>query len=303
MAEGTSAAPAAAAISAPAGGTPGPAAGGSTPAAGQPGAAPASTGAAPAHWSAGLDAESRGFVENKGFHNHDSLDKALPEILKAYRHTDSMVGRDKVVWPKSLDDANDPAVKDLYTRLGVPPDAKGYGIEAPEGGDAEVLNGVLEIFHGAKVPTGAAKQIVEKWSGLVAAKVEAQQVARAQQSRQEFDAVRQEWGNEADRRFSAAQHAGRALGLDQPTMERIETAVGTKTFLTLFSNIGMGMAEDRGAGSGGNGGGFMTPEAAASRKQELMKDAAWVSKYQAGDSMAAAEWNKLELIQAAGMNR
>jgi hypothetical protein len=280
----------------------GAASGSTTAAAGATGAATGT--AAPAWWGAqpnfGLDADTQGWLQSEGLHNFESVDKALPELVKNYRNTKAMVGRDKIVWPK--DDADKPAWTEVYKRLGVPTDAKGYELQLPEGGDQEALDGVLSIFHQNNVPKGAAKNIVEGWNQFVSAKQQAAQAAIAQKSTAEFAAVRQEWGGEADRKFAASQHFARSMGLQQPELEAIETSLGTRRFLEIFSAAGMGMVEDRGPGGGG-GGGFQTPEAASARKQELMKDQEWVKKYYAGDSVAVAEWNRLEQIQTSAMQR
>lgn len=287
---------------------------GSTTATAQTGAAAASTVAAPAQWwgadaTLGLDADTQGWLQNKGWNNHESVAKALPDILKAYRSVESMVGKDKVVWPKDFSKSDDPAVKDIRSKMGVPDRWEDYGLQ-PLGADGKPIpnadksyaNAMAQAFHKLGIGKDAAAAIAAEHTRLGGVVQEAQQAAIGRQQAADHDRVMQAWGNDADRNLSATQHAFKALGMNNQDLVKLENAMGTEWMLNHLKTIGLGMAEDGGAGAG-QGGGFMTAEAAHAKMQDLGKDTAWVKRYQEGGQAEAMEWSKLENIIAAASGR
>jgi hypothetical protein len=157
-----------------------------------------------------------------------------------------------------------------------------------------------QVFHEAGLSKKQVQAIVAKSDERAKATLQAREEQRASQSKADFETVQREWGAEANRRFAAGQRAMLAFGIDKATSEKIERAIGTKQFLTMMSDIGAAISEDRGAGFGGGGGGtgLMTPEAAQARLNDLAKDADWGKKFAANDSVAVAEYKRLTQIIA-----
>jgi hypothetical protein len=247
-----------------------------------------------AGWFEGLDGETQGWLANKGW----TADGGLTQMVRAHRQLESMMGRDKVVWPK---DAQDKAAwSEIHRRMGVPSRWEDYGL-APLGSDGKpdatadrsYADGMAQVFLklgiGKETATALAHEHVQLQSALIAADNENFQRSSAQ----DFDALRREWGGEADERLAAAQRASRAFGLEPVTMGKIERAIGTRAMLTLLSEIGIAISEDRGSGAGGFGGGWLTPEAANARLVELRGDQDWTRRYFAGDKSAIAEYDRL----------
>jgi hypothetical protein len=262
----------------------------------QPGA-----GAAAPTWFSGIDSETLGWGQNKGWFDTDpakvDLPKVLPEVLKAHRNLESMVGRDKLVRPK--DTADEAAWKPIRELIGVPQKWEDYGL-VPIGADGKpdskadrsYADGISQIAHKHHVSKTAIEEMA-KYNDEYGknAKLAADQQFETQ-SQQEVDGLRAQWGQDADGHFAAAQRAANAFGIDQPTMDKIERAIGTKTMLTLLSKIGTAVSEDRGSGGGG-GSGLMSPEAANARLVELRGDKEWTKRYFAGDRNAVAEYDRL----------
>jgi hypothetical protein len=259
-------------------------------------------------WFSGLDGDAQGWMQNKGYFGPDlakaDLAKGMPELVKAFRGLEGMVGRDKVVWPK--DSADTQAWSEIHKRLGVPAKWEEYGIvpmgadgKPDEKADRSYANGMAQIFQKAGIGKEAAHTIAAEHSRLTAALQAADNEAFTRQSTADVEALEKEWGQEASRKFAAGQAAAHAFGLDAGTMGKIERAIGTKPMLDLLSRIGAAISEDyRGEGSGFGPTGLQSPQGAAARMKELMSDSGWVAKYNAGDRTAIEEWNRLERVKA-----
>src|SRR5882757_6971704 len=77
-------------------------------------------------WFTGLDSDTKGWLENKGW----SGERALPEVIKAHRNLESLVGRDKLPLPKDEHDTE--GWNRVYEKLGRPARWEDYGIEPGE---------------------------------------------------------------------------------------------------------------------------------------------------------------------------
>lgn len=247
------------------------------------------------NWFATFDGETQGWLENKGW----TADNGLTEMVRAHRSLEGMMGRDKVVWPK---DAQDKAGwAEIHRRMGVPSTWEDYGL-APLGADGKpdaaadrsFADGMAQTFHKLGIGKETASALATEHAKLQSVLTAAENEAFQRNSAQDFDALRREWGGEADGRLAAAQRASRAFGLEPQAMGKIERAIGTRAMLSLLSDIGTAISEDRGTGTGGFGsGGWLTPEAANARLVELRGDKDWTRRYFGGDKSAIAEYDRL----------
>jgi hypothetical protein len=246
-------------------------------------------------WFAGLDGDTQGWLENKGW----TADGGLTQMVRAHRGLESMIGRDKVVWPKDAQDKT--AWAEIHRRMGVPSTWEDYGLVplGPDGkpdaaADRSYADGMAQVLHKLGIGKETATALAGEHAKLQAVLTAADNDAFQRTSAQDFDNLRREWGGEADHRLAAAQRASRAFGLEPATMGKIERAIGTRAMLTLLSEIGTAISEDRGSGAGGFGaGGWLTPEAANARLVELRGDKDWTRRYFAGDKSAIAEYDRL----------
>lgn len=263
------------------------------------GVAGAATGA-PATWYGGfgLDADTVGTLQNQGWDKLEGVDKAFPEVLKAFKETHRLVGLDKLPMPKDLNDKDGYAR--VYDRLGRPKTAAEYGLKPAEGGDPAFAATMSEAFHSMGLSKQQVDGIVSKYGEQALALKAAEDAAYTRNTAAELDMFRKELGPQYDASMAAAQRFTVAFGIDGPMAEKIEKAIGTKAMLGLFSKIGQGLTEDRGAGAGGGSGGFMTPEAAQSRLNDLKADEGWRGRYLANGMSERAEYDKLIAIVAGG---
>ena len=246
-------------------------------------------------WFAALDGETQGWLENKGWTAEDGL----TQMVRAHRNLEGMIGRDKVVWPKDAEDKA--AWAEIHRRMGVPSSWEDYGLVplGPDGkpddaADRSYADGMAQVFQKLGIGRETASALATEHAKLQSVLTAADNDAFQRASMQEFDALRREWGGEADDRLAAAQRASRAFGLAPETMGKIERAIGTREMLTLLAEIGTAISEDRGSGAAGFGAsGWLTPEAANARLVELRGDQDWTKRYFAGDKSAIAEYDRL----------
>ena len=243
-------------------------------------------------WYAGFDRETQGYLQNKGW----THTQGPAELVKAYRNLERLNGVEKLPMPKDENDTE--GWSRTYDRLGRPPSWQEYGIEVPVGGNHEYADHMAETFHRAGLSTRQVQMIAAESDRFAAAAQAENDQAFANRSLSELNDTRREWGVDADRRFAAAQRAGIAFGIERSMMEQIERAIGTRSFLSLMARIGEGLTEDRGAGAGTSG--FMTPEAAQARLNDLKADSGWVKRYLGGDAGARADYDRLISVVAAG---
>lgn len=250
------------------------------------GAASASPGTS---WYGGFDAETRGYLANKGWAN----DKGPAELVKSYRNLERMQRAEQVPWPK---DANDKDGYDrIFNRLGRPKSWQEYGVKLPAGGNQDYADFMQQAFHEAGLSTAQVQAISAKSNARVAELRERADQAFRTQSASELDAVRRQWGQDADHNFAAAQRfavAAQSAGLDQAAMEKIERAIGTKAMMGLFAWAGRGLTEDRGPG-GGQAFGRLSPQMAQARLNDLKHDKGWTDRYLAGGAAEKAEYDRL----------
>jgi hypothetical protein len=246
-------------------------------------------------WFAGLDGDTQGWLENKGW----TAENGLTQMVRAHRSLESMIGRDKVVWPKDAQDKS--AWAEIHRRMGVPETWEDYGLLplGPDGkpdaaADRAYADGMAQVLHKLGIGKETATALASEHAKLQAVLTAADNDAFQRSSAQDFDNLRREWGGEADHRLAAAQRAARAFGLEPASLGKIERAIGTRAMLSLLSEIGIAVSEDRGTGAGGFGaGGWLTPEAANARLVELRGDQDWTRRYFAGDKSAIAEYDRL----------
>lgn len=266
-------------------------AGGDGGAGGAGGAGAGQGGATP--WHSTFDADTKGWVENKGWHSL-SADKALPEIISSYRNTEKYIGvpADQIIrLPKDGDDAARSAV---YDRLGRPKDAKDYQLKLPEGVKPEGVESLKPIFHKHGLNSQQA-------SGLLAdllAQEKVEETAQAAQYSAKVDAeaaaLSKEWGVAEEKNVVVAKGAAKELGVSAEAIDALEKTIGHAATMKFFYNIGVKFGEDKFVGGdGGKFGNVKSPSAALSEMQTLRNDAAFVDKLTKGDAEATAKWNRL----------
>jgi len=195
------------------------------------------------------EAESGGWTDNfadnatkehmalKGYDGPESL-------AAAYMNLEKSVGADKIVLPT---EGSDLAEWDGWEKLGLPKEASGYELAAPEGFD-QYDQGLSDWFkeaaHAAKMPASQAQRLhdafVERMMGSYT-----EQVAAAQQQQEANEAeLKKEYGTAFDKRVSAAKGALREFGSPEMTQKLDAAGLGSDPdFVRAFAKIGVALGK------------------------------------------------------------
>lgn len=224
-------------------------------------------------WTEGLSEDSRATVDVKGW---DSADKAI----ESYRNLEKMVGADPNQVLKLPTDPDSEEWGGVYSRLGRPETAQDYKIELPEGVEAneKFMDSAKETFHEAGLSGKQAQAVVDLWQNQVESDTKARQEAIDLQSQTDINELKREWGNGYDSMIETGKRAAIEFGLTQEQSEAMETSMGTKDFLKLWSSIGSKIGEP--ALEGGNESPGVTPASAKAKIDSLMADESFLKTYQ-----------------------
>lgn len=256
-----------------------------------------------APWHQGIEAETLGFWQNKGYKVDDP--KALAtELTKQYRSLESHMGvpPDQLLkMPKA--DAKPEDIKAFWGRLGAG-EAKDYDLSGIKFNGQDLDAGFADAMKGALaaafVPKDRANAIVQ----AVVKHYEGIETARTAKLSTDLAAEKallaKNWGTNFDFNHLKAMEGARRLGITPEAVKALENQVGYAAVMESMRKIGAGTTEDMfhegGAGKGIGAAGVTTREGAMSRKAELMADQAWGKRYLSGDVAARQEMDALNML-------
>lgn len=260
-------------------------------------------------WFDGLDAETIGHWDNKGWKKDDP--KALAtELTKAWKGLERHFGApaDRIIrLPEKADDeAGWSAVRQ---KLGAPKEAKEYDFSTVKFSDGtELEQGFTDTMRSVLYKAGASKDaatdVVKSVVKFMDDADAAETAARAAKIQADQSALKQEWGQNFDfNRLTAMQGVKRAIGGDdaaaQSVVDAMQNAIGYKATMEFWRKIGAGTSEST-FHDGGTTGNPTTMQGAIARKSELERDPEWSARYLKGSPKEVAEMNALiQLIAGA----
>lgn len=254
--------------------------------AGTPAAAPNTN----APWYAGADELTTGYVQNKGW-------KAPLDAVQSYQNLEKLMGADKagnaVVLPKP--DASAEELAKFYDRLGRPSDPSGYKLQVPDGAPKDFATAAAAKLHELGLTQKQGEALGAWWNEQANGTLAAQQAAKDQAYQADDLALRTQWGAAFQQNLVQAQAAVRGLGIDTPTIDKLQAAMGHKAVMELFHTIGSKMGEATFV-SGSRPEGFgaaMTPAQAKSEIKALSMDKGFTAKLLSKDAEANAKWTQL----------
>lgn len=248
------------------GGAPAP---GDTPTGGEPdGGAP---GGGQGSWLEGLGDDLRGVAEKKGW-------KEPADAVQAYKHAQSLLGvqdpeRSLLRLPSDPEDAE--AWGKVYERLGRPAKPDDYELVDPHGyisNDPDYAGWLKQTAHQLGLSAKQAKQLSEAMSGYTHQRMERHQTDYAVQVDAEKEALRKEWGAAADQNVTIAKRAAAEFGLDDATVDALESALGFGKLMRFMHQIGTRIGEDSFVGGDALAGGAMSPAQARAELDSLKID-------------------------------
>jgi len=270
------------------------------------GAAAAAAAAAAAQttpWHTGVDAETLGLWQNKGYDLTSPM-KVASELTKAYRAAETKLGApaDELVrFPKNPA-ADTDGMKPIWERLGAPKEAKEYDFPAlkdAEGKSVDVdldtalRNAAFELNMPKGMATKIAEVLMKHQTNLQSAE-DAEHVANL---KTEQETLAKNWGIHAPANKVIAQNAALALGMTKEDVDALETVVGYARTMELLRNIGTKIGEAKFIRPDGPGGqNIVSREQATARIKELQSDAVWRKAYLDGDKAKLREMTDLTKI-------
>lgn len=267
-----------------------------TPAAAAPAAATAAAPAsAPAAWHSGYDAETVGWLENRGYTKLDA-NSALAEAIKGFRNAEKYVGVPAEQLVRLPTDDNPDSWNPVYDKLGRPKAASEYKVDVPEGTPDAFANWAKDTFYKHGASAKMVEGFTKDWNEYMA-KAEAQaQVEYKSQVADEMNKLKNSWGDSYDSRIDRAKAAAQQLGVTKETLNKVEGMIGFTELMNLMDGIAGKMAEDTFAGGGNKGDSVNSPEGAAARIKALNEDKDFTARYLAGGAAEKAEMEKLIAI-------
>lgn len=253
----------------------------------------------PQSWINSIPENAREYVTNKGWKSHT-------DMLTGYQNLESKLGANRVALPKEGDAASE---AEFRKARGVPEAADKYDLKLPEG--VPVDEGFLKVakgwFHEAGLTPKEANVLAAKYAEYGATAQAEMQAARSKASEGELEAVKKEWGKDADAQLAAAQRAFRSVqkpaGIEAADLDKMEDALGTAKFTKMMAFFGGMAGEHRYInGDAAGGGAHHTPEAARARMAQLSSDGEWFKRFIAGGVAETTEWKNLQAAAAAGLS-
>jgi hypothetical protein len=237
-------------------------------------------------WTTGFDEDTLGYVKNKGWNDPS-------ELLTSYRNLEKFQGGSKNLIEVPGEDASEDVISNFYDQLGRPGSPEEYGIELPDGGDAELLNWFQEMSHRHGLSSKQAQQIFQDYQEMSSTRIEAMENDFKLQSEQAIEDLKREWGRDYESNLNAGRLAAQGLGYDEQSLSELETKMGTAEMLNLFSKIGSRMGEDTFVDGNTDNGFGTSPAQAQAKINELKNDAQFMQRYMSGDKAATQKMKEL----------
>ena len=262
-----------------------------------PGAAPAAPAGGEQPWFQGADAETTGYIQNRGLDKMKPHEAALATI-KAHREAEKFLGAGTERIVRLPKDANDAEGRNaLYNRIGRPEKPEGYDFAGIEGVDESFTKFVAPLFHNNGVTKDAAREITKSLLSEATRQETEATKAREVQLTVERDALLKDWGGAAEANLVVAQNAFKKLGITEEQSKAIEQVLGFGKTMKMFHDLGTKIGEDPFVNPGGGQlPRITTKEQALARKSELKADQDWVKKFLAGDVNAVKEMAALDTL-------
>ena len=250
-------------------------------------------------WFEGVDTDTSGYLQNRGWDKLSAKDAALA-ATKAHREAEKLIGAppEQVIrLPKDANDAEGWAK--VHTRLGVPADVKDYDFSTVKFTTGEVVDdefaGELRSVAGeAKLTKDQATSVAKAVVKLID-KAEADDAAEyATKLAAEKVTLAANWGANKTANLIVAQNAAEKLGVKPDEIKALESVIGYARVMEMFRTVGSKTGEDTFINGGPGGGNTpMTKEAAQARLTSLEHDTDWQAKFEKGDVRARQEFDNL----------
>lgn len=260
---------------------------------------------------AALDAETKGYFDNRGLSAKTPLEVALTEA-KAHRELQRHIGApaDQIIkLPKDMSD--EAAMRAVYQRLGAGQKPEDYDfsnvVKFSDGSDEldpDFINGFRELALKTGMTKAQAAEAVkfardyaEKDAKTTATQTATQRQAATEAGRAE---LAKSWGANARTNQYLAEQAAEKLGLTEAQVHALDDVMGFVPVRNLLLQVGKGLGEAKFVSGAGGSDKSLTREGATEEIANLMKDEGFMKKYLVdGDAQAKKQWDALHRIAYA----
>lgn len=256
---------------------------------------PAAPGAAPTPtWHDGVEADTLGFWQNKGWNTADPKVLAT-DITKGYREFEKHWGVPpdqiaKLPGPNSKPED----IKAFWGKLGVPSKAEDYDLSAFKIDDKPLTDEFVGLLRNAFTQANVAK---DKAGGIVDAFLKwmndgdlREKTVLENRISKEKGELEKSWGANHQYNLLRADEGARRFGLSNEEVSAIGNAIGVGRAAEMFRRIGEGLKEDglvSGGGPQASGGVPRTIEGAQARLNQLKADKDWTARMTQGRATPA----------------
>lgn len=225
---------------------------------------------APTKWYSGYDADTQGWMANRGLTADELTPELFQKAVQGHRNAEKIIGvpADQVIRVPKEGDVE--GFRSAMAKLGLPAKPEEYKLPT-EGADPEFAAKAASWFHEAGLTQRQAEAVASKWNEFVASTQQNAMQQSEQQVEADVSALKKEWGAAHDQNVQVARQAVKAFGLDSDTLAKLESAMGYKGLMTFMHNLGAKVGEDKFVG-GENTNGVMVPAQAQQALKELGLD-------------------------------
>lgn len=257
---------------------------------------PPTTNQPPTDWTSSFDADTKGYVQNKGF-------KDPGDVINSYRNFEKLQGVPQDRLLKLPESVSSPEMKAIWERLGMPKEAKDYKVEFPK----ELLTSDPKLQEWTEATflkhnftkaqaDGFLKDYADRYGQSSTASVEAQKAAMAK-----MDAdLKKEWGAAYDQNKNIADSAARTMGMSETEVRALGNAMGADKALKFLHKLGTATSEASFVPGRAASSGIMAPEQAQNKIHQLMGDKAFLDRLTTGDADAKKTWENAHSMAYPG---
>lgn len=249
-------------------------------------------------WHDGIDAETIGHAQNKGW-KLDNPKEAFSAAAKVARDLERHFGApaDRIVKIPAAD-ARPEDIRAYLERLGAPKDAKEYDLTAVK--DPAIADSLRATMHERGVPKDVATSIAATVAKSLESKATTDAALNAGKLAEQRANLEKNWGAKDSATYNfnqlQAMEGARRLGIDPEAVKLMENQIGYDRVMEVMRKIGANTREDTFVekGPGGPQGDVTTVEGANARLKELMSDTdGWAKRFNGGGVAEKREWQRL----------
>lgn len=257
----------------------------------------------PTAWHTGVDAETLGHWQNKGWKVDDPKEVAMAATKQA-RELEKHFGvpADRLVKLPGAD-AKPEDIAAYHQRIGAPKEAKEYDLSAIK--DPAIADSLRATMHERGVPKDAAAAVAASVAKALESNATTQTTLDAGKLAEQRVNLEKNWGGKDSATYQFnhlnAMEGARRLGITPDAVKAMEGQIGFDAVMEAMRKIGANTREDTFVERppGGPQGDVTTMEGAVARRAELMADKdGWAKRYMAGGVAEKREMDRLNQMIA-----